>query len=410
MGSVKHSLPRVVVVGAGYAGLSATRELSQNGNVEVVLVAPRRTFALLHRIPDVLAGVFRPREGMIDLRRWLRERQVSFVEGVVAHWDVRRRVLHVRGKSSRVVKGKAQKRGIGAASRKGAEHTLSYDYLVVACGKRPSKPRIPGLGPHAHVVDSLAASESLLHHVRNVLEKARKQRSEAVKESLTFVVCGESHEAIELAVALRGMVDDLAEKKGFDRGAPFVYVVGREDSFVKGLPSREREALLDWLEVSGITLLVDVDVQRVDGHHVVLDSGARIAARTLVWARVETPRFVESAGLAVEPGEGVFVSPDLVSVSDTRVFAAGDCCVVEGGSGGSLAFWEAAWQGRLAARNVLKMLEGRPLREWRVSRGARLVATGRGAALVRRRGVFSSVLFSWWRKFQEQRLLARLGL
>jgi NADH:quinone reductase (non-electrogenic) len=145
--------PRVVVVGAGFAGLSAARGLLRRlrGAAEVVVVDPRDHFLYLPLLPEVAAGALEPRRIAVSLTRALPGARV--VLGEVDRIDV----------DGRVVEWVDPEGGRGATT---------YDRLVLAAGSVNKLLPVPGVGAHAHGFRSIAEALFLRDHVTRQVELA----------------------------------------------------------------------------------------------------------------------------------------------------------------------------------------------------------------------------------------------
>jgi NADH dehydrogenase FAD-containing subunit len=125
------SRPRVVVVGAGFAGYETARALARRSGppIEIVLVNPTDYFLYLPLLPEVAGGVLDPRGVTVPLARTLPG--VRLVRGRAEQVDVDRGIVSVAG----VERG---------------ERELGYDRLVLAAGSVNKLLPVPGVGVHAH--------------------------------------------------------------------------------------------------------------------------------------------------------------------------------------------------------------------------------------------------------------------
>src|SRR5262249_30276037 len=130
---------RLVIVGAGFAGmyaaLSAARLREIEGvspeRLEIALVAPEPTLVVRPRLyetnPETLTAP------LLDV---LKAIDVAYVKGSAETVNTKSRIVQI-------------------ATANGTRKTLSYDRLVVATGSRLFRPNIPGLAKHGFSVDSL---------------------------------------------------------------------------------------------------------------------------------------------------------------------------------------------------------------------------------------------------------------
>ena len=172
---------RVVIVGAGFGGLSATKALAK-APVDVVLVDANNYHLfqpLLYQVATAgldADDVAYPVRGIFH-----RQRNVDVVLGRVSGADLEAHELHVAG--------------VG---------TIGFDSLVLSAGAVTATYGIPGVDEHAYSLKSLQDAVALRHHVLRKFEEAAR-RPELIDEgALTVVVVGGGPTGVELS---GGMVE-----------------------------------------------------------------------------------------------------------------------------------------------------------------------------------------------------------
>src|SRR3954454_2448487 len=122
--------PRVVIVGAGFAGYHAARGLQKHApNTEVVLINPTDYFLYLPLLPEVAAGVLEPRRICVSLPDRLPK--VRLLLGTVTQVDLRQR-------------------RVGWVDPDGRTGAIEFDRLVLAAGSVNKLLPIPGVAEYAH--------------------------------------------------------------------------------------------------------------------------------------------------------------------------------------------------------------------------------------------------------------------
>ncbi|MDF2807548.1 MAG: dehydrogenase FAD-containing subunit, partial [Cellulosimicrobium sp.] len=145
-------MERIVVVGGGYAGFTAARELEKRlrrelrrGEVELVLVDPRPYMTYQPFLPEVVAGSVEARHAAVAHRSHLH--RTRLVDGTVERVDHARRAVVVR-------------------PRAGEPYDLTYDTVVVTAGAVTRVFPVPGVAEHAigmkHVEEAVAIRDRLL--------------------------------------------------------------------------------------------------------------------------------------------------------------------------------------------------------------------------------------------------------
>jgi sulfide:quinone oxidoreductase len=117
-------MARVLVLGGGFGGVVAAESLSKqlSKDHEITMVSRNRRFVFYPALVRLAFGECEPDDVSFDLRESMLSRQVNFVQGEVARLDIdKRQVILAHGEVS---------------------GTLSYDYLIVALGRRLATERV----------------------------------------------------------------------------------------------------------------------------------------------------------------------------------------------------------------------------------------------------------------------------
>lgn len=362
------SPPRVVVVGAGYAGVRAARDLgvaARRGTaLEVVLIndtARHLDRSLLYEV----ASAYLPRESAQSTERVTAGAAVELAQ-LFAGLPVTVRIGRVTG--------------IDLAHRLltvGERESVSYDYLVLALGACLQTAGVTGVANHAFSVTGLSDTLTLRHHVVRQFHLARQSSAPLSTARLTFVVVGGGAAGVEIATELAGQVRNLCRKHGIDPSVPRLILLEAGSTILRRLPVAAQQYAHTRLRQLGITLRVNQAVTAVTADHLVLASGEKIPTQTVVWAGGLKPHpLLLAAGVPVN-GWGVAVERTLQVQGEAHVFAAGDTAIVTDSVPPLPASVPVAYtQGALVAHNVLQLLRGRPLAPYRYHTIGELIALG----------------------------------
>jgi len=323
---------RLVVVGGGFAGLwsaaGAARAFDAWGerDAEVVLVNPDPFHVIRVRCYEAdLAPVRIPLDevlGPIGVRR---------VEARAEGIDPEGRVLRLRRPD-------------------GAAEELRYDRLVLAAGSALLRPDIPGVG-HGFDVDSYEGAARLARHVAALEGDAAG--------CWTAVVLGAGLVGLEIACELPARL--RAAQGG---GAAPVRVVLLDHAAVAGAGmGAAAAAIRAALEAAGVEARGDVSVRAMDAEGVVLSTGERIAAQTVVLATGMRASPLAEAVPAPRDRLGRLEVDGFLAVAGVPgVFAAGDIASAACDGAGHatvMSCQHARPMGRLAGHNAACELAGR---------------------------------------------------
>ena len=171
---------RVVIVGAGFAGFNAARELSRliGATTEITVINATDYFLYLPLMPQVAGGLVEPRHICVSLPRRLRK--MRFVLGTVNHVDPRKKV-------------------VSWAGPEGAAGQIGYDRLILTAGSVNKLLPIPGIADYAHGFRSIAEAMYLRDHIIRQLELAAVATDpEERRARCTFVVVGAGYTGTEV--------------------------------------------------------------------------------------------------------------------------------------------------------------------------------------------------------------------
>ena len=351
-------VPRVVIVGCGFAGLWAAQGLRKAAvDVTVIDRTNHHLFTpLLYQVAT--AGLSAPSVAGPIRHILADQRNTTVLYGEVRAVDVARRRVRLEN---------------------GDE--LGYDYLILAPGSTHS---YFGHDEWAAFAPGLKTLEDALEIRRRVLaafEFAEREADPARRAAwLTFVVVGGGATGVELA----GTFAEIARhtlRGEFRRIDPHtarvVLVEGANRVLPPYPPELSAKAQLA-LERLGVTVWPGRMVTAIDADGVTLGA-ERLACRTVIWAAgVAASPLGAALGAPLDRAGRVKVAPDLSAPGHPEVFVAGDLASLEGVPGIAPA---AKQMGRHAAKNVQRMVAGRPAEKFAYSDYGQLATIGRNAAV-----------------------------
>jgi len=359
---------RVVVVGAGFAGLAAARTLI-GGPVQVTVVDQHNFHTFQPLLYEVATAGLESGDVAYPIRVIFgRAANVSFcMDRVVGvDWD-RRQVLLERAAS------------------------LPFDSLVVASGATARFFGIPGAAAHSFPLYTLTDARRLRDHILRRLEDvdARPDGADA-GGALTFVVVGGGPTGVEVAGALAELLDVAVKHDGFrfERSAGRIVLVDGLDRLLTPFRESAAEYAASTLAGRGIELRLGRLVRSVHTDCVELDDGTAIPTRTVVWAGGVTVEGTVAGelGVATGPNGRLVVRPDLTVEGHDDVYAVGDAAAVlwgpdDGADVCPQVAQVAIQSGAHAARQILAGIGGTPRRPFRYRDKGIMATIGRRAAI-----------------------------
>jgi NADH dehydrogenase len=369
------AVPRVVVIGAGFGGLTAARAL---GKARVALtVLDRRNFHLFQPLLyQVATAALNPSDIAAPIRNIVRrQRNTTVLLADVASVDT----------ASRTVR---------------TDHgDVPYDFLVLAAGANDS---YFGHDEWRAFAPGLKTLEDALEMRRRILlafERAEWERDvEARRAWLTFVVVGGGPTGVELAGALAEIARHalVADFRDIDPAQARVILVEGADRLLPTFPPELSRKAARQLAALGVDVRTGARVTRLEAGAVWLGED-RIGARTALWAAgVAATPLTRSLGTPVDRQGRVLVGPDLTAPGHPEIFVIGDAAsLVDRGKPVPGVAPAAMQEGRHAALNIGRAIAGRPLLPFRYVDKGTLATIGRAAAVADIRGWKISGLLAW---------------
>lgn len=340
---------QVVIVGAGFGGLAAARELS-GAAVDVTLVDQNNfhTFQpLLYQVATsglASADVAYPVRGIAG-----RQENLAFRQATVIGADLDAKVLHLQHPEHEV-------------------EDLPYDHLVVAAGATTNTFGIPGVDHHGFPLYNLADAVRLRNHVLERFEAADAEPALIDDGALTFVVVGGGPTGVEVAGALTELFHVVLRKdfRNLDVSRARVVLVEMLPNLLGPFSDASQAHARQALEERGVEVRTGAQVARVRANRVTLADGEELAAHTLVWAAgVKANPIGAALGLRTGRAGRIEVGPDLAVADRPGVWAIGDVAAIVDPTSGSGALLPqlapvAMQSGRHVARQICCIAAGQP--------------------------------------------------
>ena len=355
--------PHVVVVGAGFGGLTVGREL-RGADVDVTIVDRNNFHTFLPLLYQVATSGLNAADVAHSVRAvFQKDDNVDVRMGTVCGVDWERRTVALEG-----------------------QEPLAFDHLVVAAGSSTNYFGVPGAAEHAFPLYSINDAVALRNRIIEQFEAADREPSRIDEGALSFVIVGGGPTGVELSGAMAELFDRVLRKDfrhlPVDRAR--VVLVEMADSLLTPFQKRSRRHAIDALRRRGVDVRLATKVESVGADHVVLDGGERVPTQTLIWAAgVQANGLTAALDVELGPGGRVVVDDDLSIRGRPGGWALGDVAHVASSDGSAVPqLAPAAVQGgELVARNILRSVEGRPTEAFSYRDKGTMATIGRRAAV-----------------------------
>ncbi|MGN6610370.1 MAG: NAD(P)/FAD-dependent oxidoreductase [Angustibacter sp.] len=298
--------PRVVVVGGGFAGLSAVRELSV-ADVDVLLIDRHGYNTFQPLLYQVATGGLNPGDVTFALRAFTsRFRNADFLRATVTGIDTEQRLVQLDGLDPE-----------------------PYDYLIIGCGVTANFFGIDGAQEHALTIYTRSGAIQTRDRILTAIEDAAQDREGAPDP--TIVVVGGGATGVEMAgslAELRNAAVPIAYRT-LDISRVRIVLVEMTDVVLGPFHPKLQAYAAKELRERGVDLRLGTSVQQVREDAVVVKGPdgqeETIPAAAVVWATgITAAPIVGDWGLPTGRGGRIDVGPDLRVTGHPEIFAVGD--------------------------------------------------------------------------------------
>jgi NADH dehydrogenase len=370
------TMPRVLIVGAGFGGLQAARRLARYP-VRITLVDQRNYHTFQPLLYQVATAGLSPGEIAAPVRQILRSQDnIEVLLGEVLGFDLEKRIAKL------------------------SDLEIPYDYLIVAAGASHAyfghdewEPMAPGLKT---IEDAL----EIRRRVLLAFELAERHAASGEGQvQLNFVVIGGGPTGVELAGTLAEIarhalanefhsIDPRHSRILLIEGGPRVLPAYAEDL------SRSAEKQLQHL---GVEVRTSALVTGVEASAVFVGE-TRIPAAVILWAAgVAASPLGKSLGAPLDRAGRVLVNPDLSIPGHREVFVIGDLASLKDKNGKQIPGVApvALQEGAATARNIGREVQGKPRRDFHYLDKGSLATIGRAAAVAEIGKIHISGFIAW---------------
>ncbi|WP_298434814.1 NAD(P)/FAD-dependent oxidoreductase [Geobacter sp.] len=369
-------MKRVVIIGMGFGGIRAARELAGKG-LDVTLV-DRNNYHLFQPLLYQVATA------------GLEQESIAYpVRAMARGWTGTR--FHL-----------AEVTGIDFGTRQVRTDNgdIPYDYLVAGAGSVTNYFGLESVERHAFDLKELVDGERLRNHILTAFERAVVEPDPARRRALmTFVIVGGGPTGVEFAGALIELVRFVLAKDYPELSvqAARVVLVEAFDRLLAAMEPPLQVYTLEKLRSMGVEVLLNARVVDAGPERVILHDGAVIPAHTLFWsAGVKAAPLAAALSAAPGPGGRIRVEPDLTLPGHPEVCVIGDMAYLEqDGAPLPMVAPVAMQMGIYAGRSILARERGESAPPFRYRDKGSMATIGRSAAVASAFGMKFRGYLAW---------------
>jgi NADH dehydrogenase len=355
---------RVVIVGAGFAGLTLAKELSPK-YFQVILIDKNNYHQFQPLLYQVATSGLEPSSISFPLRKIFQQKQNVFI-----------RMAQVTAVSP---KTKMVHTDIG---------DVRYDYLLLAQGATTNYFNNNQLHKNAYsmksVSEALLLRNTLLQNYEQALNAENKEQRSSL---LNVVIVGGGPTGVELAGAIAELKKKILPKDytEINFGQMHIHLLEAAPCLLNGMSTQSGNTVVAYLNHLGVEVQTNTAVKEYDGETVLLSNGETIHSRCLIWAAgvkgVCIPG-IPAGSIAVN--NRILVNQYNLIKNLPEVYAIGDIALMQDDAlpkGHPQVAQVAIQQAKLLAKNLQKMESGKSLIAFTYKDKGSLDTVGRNLAL-----------------------------
>jgi NADH dehydrogenase len=375
---------RVLVIGGGFAGYTAARELCdltrRRDDVGIMLISRENYFTFWPMLASVISSDVETKNVAQPLRRALIRDGASFRRAALEAVDAERRIVTAGGRE------------------------FPYEHLVLALGAEPAYFGVPGVEEHAISIRGIGAGEEISNRVIERYEETTLAHGKVPDSKLTFVVIGGGATGVEVASEMHSLVRDLLVPD-YPNISPHhvkIILVDRNKEILKELDPALRRVARKKLADLQIEVINNVKAREITADRVILDDGSEIETENVIWtAGARASVKLDDLEFPHDERKGLSVDRFMRVEGHDNVWGIGDSAanVDELGEPVPPNAQAAVQEGKAVAKNIVAAIDGRKLEPFRYRPVGQLVEMGSEFAVNEVMGVrfsgFVAALF--WR-------------
>lgn len=297
---------RILIIGAGYAGILAAKKLSKKFNkddeINITIVDKNPFQTLRTELHEVVAGRVEERAIRIDLKKIFKKRKVNVVLDEIKVIDFDKQIV------------------------KSEQNIYQYEYLLIGVGSQPTFFGIKGAKEHVYPLwnynDAVNLKEHILHMFRGAIKERDKEKR---KKMLTFVVVGGGFTGVEMMGELGEWKDQLCEEFYSSKDDVKLYLVHARSKILPIYPNHLIEKAEKRFNKLGVEIITGAKVTEVSKDSVVFGENSMIDSYTVIWAAgVEGVDLVGSTAIKQQGRKRIITNDKLQTLEYKNVYVVGD--------------------------------------------------------------------------------------
>ncbi|MBN1849714.1 MAG: NAD(P)/FAD-dependent oxidoreductase [Deltaproteobacteria bacterium] len=368
--------PHVVIIGAGFGGLNAVKVFKREP-VSITLIDKTNHHLFQPLLYQVATSGLTPADIATPIRFVLRHQQnVNVLLGEVLQINASRKCVAL------------------------FDQEITYDYLIVAAGATHTYFGNDHWASIAPGLKTIAEAVEIRRRILTAFETAEKCAGDHNREDITtLVVIGGGATGVEIAGAVAELtrISMASDFRKIDPRKTRILLIEAGPRLLPNMSEHSSKNALESLRKLGVEVLLNSPVTDLADHYLIA-GGHRISTRTVIWsAGVVGSPLAKTLEAPLDNHGKVQVNEDLSIPAYPEIFVVGDLASFRQSSGDPVPGLAPAaiQEGRHAARNILRLINGKSTIPFRYFDKGTLATIGRSKAVADIGSLKLSNFFAW---------------
>lgn len=373
-------LPRIVILGGGFAGIALAKKL-KNKPVQVVLLDKHNYHTFQPLLYQVATGGLEAGSIAYPIRKVVHEYKNFYFR--LCH------VNEINTKNNKVIAD------IGE---------LKYDYLVIATGSKTNYFGNKEIERNSIAMKTIPQSLNIRSLILENFEQALLTDDVNERNALiNFVLVGGGPTGVELAGALAEMKNAILQKDypDLDISKMQINLIQSGDRILNTMSEKSSEAAEKYLQKLGVNVLKNLRVTSYDGRTISTNTGISLETATLIWTAGVQGAIINGlpASSLVEKVERIKVNEYNQVAGYSNIFAIGDIAMMaseEYPQGHPMMAQPALQQGKLLGENIIRLIQKENMKPFQYNDKGSMATIGRNKAVVDLPHYHFHGVFAWF--------------